>query len=87
LVIRAFFNGYFSGVWNYGLFRGYPVITEMEDTYWIDGIYNGGKFASGYGASLYIIGLMPVDGCKVGNVVLTFQNNPLLIINSYRVSI
>jgi hypothetical protein len=37
----AFFNGYFSGVWNYGLFRGYPVITEMEDTYWIDGIYNG----------------------------------------------
>jgi hypothetical protein len=35
-------------VWNYGLFRGYPVITEMEDTYWIDGIYNGGKFASGY---------------------------------------
>jgi subtilisin-like proprotein convertase family protein len=50
----------------------------MEDTYWIDGIYNGGKFASGYGASLYIIGLMPVDGCKVGNVVLTFQNNPFI---------
>jgi hypothetical protein len=72
----AFFNGYFSGVWNYGLFRGYPIITEMEDTYWIDGIYNGGKFKSGYGDSLYIIGLMPLDNCKVGNVVLTLQNNP-----------
>jgi hypothetical protein len=36
------------------------ITTEMEDTYWID-IYNAGK-ASGYGASLYIIGLMPVAG-------------------------
>jgi hypothetical protein len=25
----------------------------------------------------FIIGLMPV-GCKVGNVVLTFQNNPFI---------
>jgi hypothetical protein len=86
LVIRSILQWVLFRSLELWTFQRYPVITEMEDTYWIDGIYNG-KFASGYGASLYIIGLMPVDGCKVGNVVLTFQNNPLLIINSYRVSI
>lgn len=75
----AFFNGYFSGVWNYGLFRGYPKITEMQDTYWIDGIYNGGKFSSNYGSSFDIIGLMPTDGCSVGNVTLTFLQHTFLV--------
>jgi hypothetical protein len=79
LVIRAFFNGTFL---EFGtiLFR-YPVITtEMEDTYWID-IYNAGK-ASGYGASLYIIGLMPVDeGRKCG---INISKQSFIIINSYR---
>ncbi len=75
----AFFNGYFSGVWNYGLFRGYPKITEMQDTYWIDGIYNGGKFSSTYGIPLDIIGLMPTDGCSVGNVTLTFLQHTFLV--------
>lgn len=42
----AFFNGYFSGVWNYGLFKGYPMNTEMYNTHWIDGIFDGGHFKS-----------------------------------------
>lgn len=42
----AFLNGYFTGVWNYGLFRGYPLITEMNDSHWIDGKFEGGHFKS-----------------------------------------
>lgn len=40
----GFLNGYFRGVWNYGLFKGYPKITEMYDSHWIDGIFDGGHF-------------------------------------------
>lgn len=40
----GFLNGYFRGVWNYGLFKGYPKITEMYDTHWIDGIFEGGHY-------------------------------------------
>jgi hypothetical protein len=40
----AFLNGYFRGIWNYGLFKGYPKITEMYDTQWIDGIFDGGHY-------------------------------------------
>lgn len=40
----TFFNGYFKGIWNYGLFAGYPFLTKMEDTHWIDGIFTGGHF-------------------------------------------
>lgn len=42
----AFLNGYFEGVWNGGLFRGYPYITEMWDSHWIDGVFRGGRFHS-----------------------------------------
>ena len=42
----VFLNGYFKGVWNYGLFRGYPLITEMFDSQWIDGKFDGGHFYS-----------------------------------------
>jgi hypothetical protein len=42
----AFLNGYFRGVWNTGLFQGYPNITEMQDTHWIDGKFNGGHYIS-----------------------------------------
>ena len=42
----GFLNGYFRGVWNYGLFKGYPLITEMYDTHWIDGVFDGGHFTS-----------------------------------------
>ena len=42
----AFLNGYFEGIWNSGLLRGYPYITEMHNTHWIDGTFNGGHFQS-----------------------------------------
>jgi len=42
----AFLNGYFTGVWNNGLFRGFPYITEMFNSHWIDGTFNGGHFYS-----------------------------------------
>ncbi|CAG7580999.1 MAG: hypothetical protein SLAVMIC_00628 [uncultured marine phage] len=41
-----FHNGKFDGVWNSGRFEGYPRITEMENTYWIDGTFIGGKFSA-----------------------------------------
>ena len=44
----AFLNGYYTGIWNYGLFKGFPRITEMFDTHWIDGIFDGGHFNSIY---------------------------------------
>ena len=42
----AFLNGYFNGVWNYGLFKGFPYITYMENSHFIDGIFDGGHFLS-----------------------------------------
>jgi hypothetical protein len=42
----GFLNGYFRGIWNYGLFKGYPLITEMYDSHWIDGIFDGGHFST-----------------------------------------
>ncbi len=42
----GFLNGIFEGVWNDGLFRGYPYITEMFNSHWIDGTFNGGHFTS-----------------------------------------
>ena len=42
----AFLNGYFTGVWNNGLFKGFPYITEMFNTHWIDGNFEGGHFYS-----------------------------------------
>jgi hypothetical protein len=42
----GFLNGYFKGIWNYGLFKGFPYITYMNDSHWIDGILDGGHFKS-----------------------------------------
>jgi subtilisin-like proprotein convertase family protein len=42
----GFFNGYFTGVWNNGLFKGFPYITEMFDSHWLDGKFDGGHFQS-----------------------------------------
>ena len=40
-----FLNGKFKdGVWSNGLFQGYPYITEMENSQWVDGIFKGGRF-------------------------------------------
>lgn len=42
----AFLNGYFRGIWNDGLFKGYPNITEMKDSHFINGKFDGGHFIS-----------------------------------------
>src|SRR5574344_1189669 len=39
-----FFNGTFKGVWNNGMFKGYPLISDMKDSQWIDGVFDGGHF-------------------------------------------
>lgn len=49
----AFLNGYFRGVWNYGLFQGYPYITLMEDSHWIDGVFDGGTLRGGKSSFTY----------------------------------
>lgn len=68
----GFFNGYFSGVWNNGLFKGFPLITEMFNTHWIDGFFNGGHFNSIYSDVYYFTGLEPRQACSNGYINLTF---------------
>ena len=65
----GFLNGYFKGVWNYGLFKGYPLITEMYDSQWIDGIFDGGHFKS----SEYTIPNFVDTVYEAGSVGLTFS--------------
>lgn len=67
----GFLNGYFKGIWNYGLFKGYPLITEMYDSHWIDGIFDGGHFST----SLY----------TVPNFIGTFYQYDVSIDNSISV--
>ncbi len=68
----AFFNGYFSGVWNNGLFRGYPLITEMFNTHWIDGFFNGGHFESHY-PEFNFNKIEPRDFCAAGYTNITMD--------------
>jgi hypothetical protein len=65
----GFLNGYFKGIWSYGLFKGYPLITEMYDTSWIDGIFDGGHFKS----SEYTIPNFVNTLYQSGSVGLTFS--------------
>jgi hypothetical protein len=59
----VFLNGYFKGIWNSGLFSGYPLITKMDESHWIDGIFNGGHFtANKYGVSFSTIFPTNLDG-------------------------
>lgn len=45
----GFLNGYFnSGIWNYGLVKGGPYITKLENVQWVDGIFDGGHFKGTY---------------------------------------
>lgn len=39
-----FLNGKFEGIWNNGYFKGYPCVTEMIRSNWIDGTFDGGHF-------------------------------------------
>lgn len=60
----VFLNGYFNGVWNNGLFSGYPMITKMDESTWIDGIFNGGHFTANKKSINFI-----------GSDVKTYENN------------
>jgi hypothetical protein len=65
----VFLNGYYSGVWNNGLFKGYPYLTEMYNSNWTDGIFDGGHFHSRY----YISGTFSDTLWSNGNVGFTFS--------------
>jgi hypothetical protein len=65
----VFLNGYFTGNWNDGLFKGSPFITEMYRTNWIDGTFDGGHFKSQIYVTASYVDTRYVDG-KVG---LTFS--------------
>jgi hypothetical protein len=65
----VFLNGYFTGNWNNGLFKGSPFITEMYRTNWIDGTFDGGHFNSQIYVTASFVDTRYVDG-KVG---LTFS--------------
>lgn len=79
----GFFNGYFSGVWNNGLFRGIPLLTEMYNTHWIDGYFNGGHFNSTYSDVYNIVNLQPRQACSNGYINLTFETNTTFIPGDY----
>jgi len=79
----GFFNGYFSGVWNNGLFKGLPRLTEMFDTHWIDGFFNGGRFNSTYLDTYRFTDLKPKGNCGNGYMNLTFDTNTLLLPGDY----
>ena len=73
----AFLNGYFKGIWNYGLFKGYPLITEMYDSHWIDGTFDGGHFNT----SLYLIPDFTSTSSDNGKLKLTFTQSHGLAVN------
>ena len=63
----GFFNGYFSGIWNAGIFKGFPYITEMADSHWIDGAFRGGHFkAAKKSVAFSNTYLASLDRIKVG---------------------
>ena len=70
----GFLNGYFKGIWNYGLFKGYPLITEMYDSHWIDGIFDGGHFNTvKYTVPNFYDTLFTTEFTYFGYVGLTFS--------------
>ncbi len=42
----AFLNGYFKGIWNNGLFKGFPKVSEIRDSHFISGKFDGGRLTS-----------------------------------------
>jgi hypothetical protein len=73
----AFFNGYFSGVWNYGLIKGYPLITEMYNTHWKEGFFEGGHFNSKYISEKNQYGNTFYDDTKLG--IISENNHNLKV--------
>ena len=70
----VFYNGYFKGIWNYGLFQGYPYLTMMEDTHMIDGIFNGGHFKGNTSSYLSTNNLIVYDTSLVQNFYFLDNN-------------
>lgn len=79
----GFFNGYFSGVWNNGLFKGYPLITEMFNTHWIDGFFNGGHINSNYSYTWNFRALGAREACSNGYMNLTFFEKTSFLVGDY----
>jgi hypothetical protein len=79
----GFFNGYFSGVWNNGLFKGFPRITEMFNTHWIDGFFNGGHFNSNYSDVYRFTGFDARQACTNGYINLTFGQYTSILPGDY----
>ena len=52
----VFLNGYFRGVWSGGLFKGFPNTTIMQDSQWINGKFDGGRFISSTQSTLDNLG-------------------------------
>lgn len=76
----VFLNGYFKGIWNSGLFSGYPLITKMDESHWIDGTFNGGHFtANKYGTTFSSV--FPYDVNGVTRVGLSFSSTHNLTID------
>jgi hypothetical protein len=70
----VFLNGYFKGIWNNGLFSGYPLITKMDESHWIDGVFNGGHFtAKKYSVSFDNIGNSLYSADNTRRLGLTFS--------------
>jgi hypothetical protein len=42
----VFFNGHFSGIFSYGMVKGFAYITKLENTHMINGVFDGGHFVS-----------------------------------------
>ena len=77
----GFLCGYFSGIWNYGLFKGYPYITKMQDSHWVDGIFDGGHFVSTIATvSNYLSTTINYNTGLIQN--FTFKDNNIGNINS-----
>ena len=78
----GFLNGYFKGIWNYGLFKGYPLITEMYDSHWIDGVFDGGHFNTiKYPSVNFVDTLYYLGSDNLGYVGLTFSSKHGLVVN------
>jgi hypothetical protein len=79
----GFLNGYFEGIWNDGLFKGYPYITEMYNSHWIDGKFDGGHFYAtkpsfSFEDTYYWEGYV---GLTFGSVTHSFLPGDLITIN------
>lgn len=70
----GFLNGYFKGVWNDGLFKGFPLITEMYNSHWVDGKFDGGHFYAEkpsyvFGDTYYWEGYVGLTGATAHNML------------------